>query len=431
MAGLLGTLNTAKSGMNVSQVAIQTTSHNISNINTPGYSRQKVNQTASSPYSNPGMNSSFSAGQMGTGAQINDVTRIRNSFYDYQFRSESHEYGNTSIKYDYFKNIESIFNEPSDSAISSSLNSFFNSWNELSKDPENAGVKGVVVENAKYLSNSINNAFGKLESLEESLKSQQDYIMDEINSMLSQIEELDKNIKVVQGTGKSPNDMMDQRDSLLDDLSFKLNITDKDMQNTLKEVYDKNGKVTLEDLENSGVKISGELEGTTSMLNEIEGYKESLTTLSNTIIDSVNTEYKSGDDTKPDIFVKEDGELISINKEITEDLDSFKIDADTALNLYNLKTDKVTINGKDMTINTFYNNVIQGLGQSSAAVIRDESNQSKLLSNIDSSRSSVSGVSLDEEMISLVQLQHAYNANAKVMSTIDSLLDVVVNGLVR
>lgn len=431
MAGLLGTLNTAKSGMNVSQVAIQTTSHNISNINTPGYSRQRVSQTASSPYSNPGLNSSFGAGQIGTGAQINDVTRIRNSFYDYQFRSESHEYGSTSVKYDYFKNIESIFNEPSDSAISSTLNNFFNSWNELSKDPESAGVKSVVLENAKYLTNSINNAFGKLESLEESLKSQQDYIMDEINSMLSQVEELDKNIKIVQGTGKSPNDMMDQRDSILDDLSFKLNISDKDVQNLLKETFDKNGKVTLEDLENSGLKISGELEGTTSMLKEIEGYKDSLITLSNTIIDAVNTAYKAGDDTKPNIFVKEDKKLISINKNITEDLDSFKIDADTALNLYNLKTEKININGKDMTINTFYNNVIQELGQSSAAVIRDESNQSKLLSNIDSSRSSVSGVSLDEEMISLVQLQHTYNANAKVMSTIDSLLDVVVNGLVR
>lgn len=431
MAGLLGTLNTAKSGMNVSQVAIQTTSHNISNINTPGYSRQRVSQTASSPYSNPGLNSSLGAGQIGTGAQINDVTRIRNSFYDYQFRSESHEYGSTSVKYDYFKNIESIFNEPSDSAISSTLNNFFNSWNELSKDPESAGVKSVVLENAKYLTNSINNAFGKLESLEESLKSQQDYIMDEINSMLSQVEELDKNIKIVQGTGKSPNDMMDQRDSILDDLSFKLNISDKDVQNLLKETFDKNGKVTLEDLENSGLKISGELEGTTSMLKEIEGYKDSLITLSNTIIDAVNTAYKAGDDTKPNIFVKEDKKLISINKNITEDLDSFKIDADTALNLYNLKTEKININGKDMTINTFYNNVIQELGQSSAAVIRDESNQSKLLSNIDSSRSSVSGVSLDEEMISLVQLQHTYNANAKVMSTIDSLLDVVVNGLVR
>ena len=111
MSGLLSTLNTAKSGMNVSQVAIQTTSHNISNINTPGYSRQRVNQSASSPYSMPGKNSNFGAGQIGTGAQIDDVTRIRNSFYDYQYRSESHQYGNTSVKYEYFKNIEGIFNE--------------------------------------------------------------------------------------------------------------------------------------------------------------------------------------------------------------------------------------------------------------------------------------------------------------------------------
>lgn len=426
MAGLLGTLNTAKSGMNVSQVAIQTTSHNISNINTPGYSRQRVSQTASSPYSNPGLNSSLGAGQIGTGAQINDVTRIRNSFYDYQFRSESHEYGSTSVKYDYFKNIESIFNEPSDSAISSTLNNFFNSWNELSKDPESAGVKSVVLENAKYLTNSINNAFGKLESLEESLKSQQDYIMDEINSMLSQIEELDKNIKIVQGTGKSPNDMLDQRDVLLDDLSFKLNITDNGVQEVLKDAYDANGSVTLEDLQEAGVIISGELEGTISMLEEIDSYKQSLTTFAEAITSSINNAAGG-----QEVFKAEDGKLISVNSDITADLDTLTITAETALEIYNLKTEKININGKDMTINTFYNNMIQELGQASAAVIRDESNQSKLLSNIDSSRSSVSGVSLDEEMISLVQLQHAYNANAKVMSTIDSLLDVVVNGLVR
>ena len=426
MAGLLGTLNTAKSGMNVSQVAIQTTSHNISNINTPGYSRQKVSQTASSPYSNPAMNSSFGAGQIGTGAQINDVTRIRNSFYDYQFRSESHEYGTTSIKYDYFNNIESIFNEPSDSAISSTLNNFFNSWNELSKDPESTGTKSVVIENAKYLANNINNVYGKLESLEESLKSQQDYIIDEINSMLSQIEELDKNIKIVQGTGKSPNDMLDQRDVLLDDLSFKLNITDNGVQEVLKDAYDANGSVTLEDLQEAGVIISGELEGTISMLEEIDSYKQSLTTFAEAITSSINNAAGG-----QGVFKAEDGKLISVNSDITADLDTLTITAETALEIYNLKTEKININGKDMTINTFYNNMIQELGQASAAVIRDESNQSKLLSNIDSSRSSVSGVSLDEEMISLVQLQHAYNANAKVMSTIDSLLDVIVNGLVR
>lgn len=425
MSGLLSTLNTAKSGMNVSQVAIQTTSHNISNINTPGYSRQRVNQSASSPYSMPGKNSSFGAGQIGTGAQIDDVTRIRNSFYDYQYRSESHQYGSTSVKYEYFKNIEGIFNEPSDTAISSSLNSFFNSWSELSKDPQSSGVKSVVIENGKYLSNSINSAFKRLESLEEGLDKQSEYIMDEVNSMLSQLDKLEKNIKIIQGSGKSPNDFLDQRDQLLDNLSFKLNINDKDVKATLKKAYDTNGKVTLDDLTKSGVKISGELEGTLSMKQEINKYKDGLKQLANTITSNVN------DAAGQDIFKAKDGELISINPEMLQEPEKINVTADIALKVYELKSEKVNINGKDMTINTFYNSMIQDLGQSSAAVIRDESNQSKLLENIDSSRSSVSGVSLDEEMISLVQLQHTYSANAKVMSTIDSLLDVVVNGLVR
>lgn len=425
MSGLLSTLNTAKSGMNVSQVAIQTTSHNISNINTPGYSRQRVNQSASSPYSMPGKNSNFGAGQIGTGAQIDNVTRIRNSFYDYQYRSESHQYGSTSVKYEYFKNIEGIFNEPSDTAISSSLNSFFNSWSELSKDPQSSGVKSVVIENGKYLSNSINSAFKRLESLEEGLDKQSEYIMDEVNSMLSQLDKLEKNIKIIQGSGKSPNDFLDQRDQLLDNLSFKLNINDKDVKATLKKAYDANGKVTLDDLTKSGVKISGELEGTLSMKQEINKYKEGLKQLSNTITSNVNK--AAGQE----IFKAKDGELISINPEMLQEPEKINVTADIALKVYELKSEKVNINGKDMTINTFYNSMIQDLGQSSAAVIRDESNQSKLLENIDSSRSSVSGVSLDEEMISLVQLQHTYSANAKVMSTIDSLLDVVVNGLVR
>lgn len=425
MSGLLSTLNTAKSGMNVSQVAIQTTSHNISNINTPGYSRQRVNQSASSPYSMPGKNSNFGAGQIGTGAQIDDVTRIRNSFYDYQYRSESHQYGSTSVKYEYFKNIEGIFNEPSDTAISSSLNSFFNSWSELSKDPQSSGVKSVVIENGKYLSNSINSAFKRLESLEEGLDKQSEYIMDEVNSMLSQLDKLEKNIKIIQGSGKSPNDFLDKRDQLLDNLSFKLNINDKDVKATLKKAYDANGKVTLDDLTKSGVKISGELEGTLSMKQEINKYKDGLKQLVNTITSNVN------DAAGQEIFKAKDGELISINPEMLQEPEKINVTADIALKVYELKSEKVNINGKDMTINTFYNSMIQNLGQSSAAVIRDESNQSKLLENIDSSRSSVSGVSLDEEMISLVQLQHTYSANAKVMSTIDSLLDVVVNGLVR
>lgn len=427
MAGLLSSLNTAKSGMNVSQVAIQTTSHNISNINTPGYSRQQVKQTASSAYSTPGSNMSFSAGQIGTGAQINDVTRVRNTFYDYQFRSESHNYGATSVKYNYYQNIESIFNEPSDTAISSTLNDFFNSWNELAKDPNSSGVKNVVLESANNLASSISNAYDKLDNLGNSLNDQQDAILKDINSKISELKELDKNIKVIQGSGKSPNDLLDQRDSILDELSYKIDITNSDVKKLLETANADGRELTLDDFKKLGAdKVSGELQGTISMQEDIQKYKDSLTTLADTVIKTVNDKL-TGDN----LFTNQSGKIISVSQTIKDNPDSITVTADEALKLYNTKNEKLTIGGKDLTINNFYNSIIQEVGQQSAAVIRDESNQSKLLSNIDSSRASVSGVSLDEEMINLIQFQHAYSASAKVLSTIDSLLDVVVNGIVK
>ena len=84
-----------------------------------------------------------------------------------------------------------------------------------------------------------------------------------------------------------------------------------------------------------------------------------------------------------------------------------------------------------MSKNTFYNSIIQKMGNETQEIIRNEKNQSKILKDVDNSRLNVSGVTLDEEMINLVQFQHAYNASAKVISTIDSLLNVVINGLIR
>ena len=114
-----------------------------------------------------------------------------------------------------------------------------------------------------------------------------------------------------------------------------------------------------------------------------------------------------------------------------DDYNKLDVTAEKALELSNLKNEKITINGEDTTINKFYNSIIQKVGDATQEIIRNEKNQSKILLNIDNSRSSVSGVSMDEEMVNLIQFQHSYNASAKVLSTIDSLLDVVVNGLVR
>ena len=428
MPSLMGTLHSAASGMTANQTAIQTTSHNITNLNTPGYTRQRVEQKASRPYSQIGYNSSMGPGQLGTGVQVTDITRIRNTFYDFQFRSESHSYGEISVRYDYYKNIENIFNEPSDNAISSSLNKFFNGWHELSKDPNNIGAKNIVIENGKFLANNISQSYSKLEKLKENIDKQTSDMLNDVNSMLGSLKELEENIKIVQATGKSPNDLMDERDRILDDLSFKLNIQNDDVKAAMSD-----GKVTLDELEK--IDASGEISGALKMAKELDSYMNDLKTLAKGIADSVNNIYNDGlgaDDVK-DLFVFDEDEnpMLSINEELLNDSSKLQMTTDKALKLFNLKDEKVNINGKDITINNYYNSIIEKLGHATQNVVREEKNQSQLMLSIDNSRLSVSGVSMDEEMINLIQFQHAYNASAKVISTIDSLLDVVVNGLVR
>lgn len=429
MAGLLGSLHSASSGMGASQQAIQTTSHNINNMNTPGYSRQRAEQSARRPFSQPGLSSShLGAGQMGQGVEVTDIKRIRNTFYDFQFRSESHSYGEIGVKYDYYKNMENIFNEPSDNAISSSLNKFFNGWHELSKDPNNIGAKNIVIENGKFLANNISQSYNKLGKLKENIDKQTNDILNDVNNMLESLKELEKNINIVSATGKSPNDLMDERDKILDELSFKIDIQDPNVQAAMRD-----GSVDIGEL--AGIDTSGELSGAIKMGQELDSYMDNLKLLSKGIADSVNDIYNNGlnPGDVEDIFVYNDTDvpILSVNEDLIEDPNKMVMTTDKALDIYKLKDEKVNIDGQDITINNYYNSIIEKLGHSTQSIVREEKNQSKLMLSIDNSRLSVSGVSLDEEMVNLIQLQHAYNASAKVVSTIDSLLDVVINGLIR
>lgn len=424
MSGLLGSLQSARSGMSVSQASIQTTSHNINNLNTPGYSRQRVEQKARSAYSYPGYNSQLGAGQLGTGVEVTDIVRVRNAFYDFQFRNESHTYGQIGVKYDHYTTMETIFNEPSETGISSSLSNFFMGWQELSKNPNDLGAKDIVIQNSDYLAKNISNVYKKLNELSEHAKKKLNENIDDINGMLKQLKDLDKQIKLVEGSGKSPNDLLDERDRILDDLSFKMNINDEKVQDLLKDKIANGEDITEEDLKNIP-NISGEIQGSLEMLDKIDGYKKDLEELAEGIKKSVN------DTLGIELFESGKDSILKVKDDILDKSTGLNITAETAQKMYKLKGEKVSIGGEDITINDFYNSIIQRLGNETQEVRRNEKNQSKIIKEIDNSRLNVSGVSLDEEMINLIQFQHAYNASAKVVSTIDSLLDVVVNGLVR
>lgn len=426
MAGLLGSLHSAKSGMIVSQTSIQTTSHNINNMNTPGYSRQRVEQSAKSAYSYPGYNSNLGAGQLGTGVEANDIIRIRNTFYDFQFRSESHNYGEIGIKYEHYTNMETIFNEPSETSISASLSNFYTSWHELSKNPNDNGAKDIVIQNSKYLANNISKVNEKLENLGEQAQKKLNEDIKEINNMLNQLKDLNRHIKIIEGSGKTPNDLLDERDKILDDLSFKMDLNNEDVNGLLEDKLVNGGQITLDEIKAIG-DVSGEIQGSIAMIDKIKEYISSMNDLAEGISKGAN------DTLKMDLFEinKDKNPILQVNKDLVNDPRKLTVTADIAQEMYKLKDSKITIGGEDTTIDKFYNNIIQKLGNETQEVIRNEKNQSKILKDIDNSRLNVSGVSLDEEMVNLIQFQHAYNASAKVISTIDSLLDVVINGLKR
>lgn len=606
MSGLFSTFNIAKRGMNVQQRSIDVTSHNISNSNTPGYSRQRAKIETSRPQSMSG-----NVGQVGTGAQVAAIERVRDSFLDYQVRGETSTLGKYDVRSNFLYEVETIFNEPSETGISSLMGKFFDSFQELSKQPSSSNARTVVAQQSAALADALNHTYTQLEKLQTNT---QDLIragVTEANSLLEQVDRLNQEIISVKVAGNMPNDLLDKRDSLLDELSYKFNfVVDKrefegidirpedvgsmkapnvitsspntevarfsyissvevdgndpsgnthiityykngNMQSDenkqtmrvtgltkdqLKEIKDtriiwsnSKGQATKGDghaIENgelvqaSEVMIfnpkGGEISGVVSVQKDIQDYMDQLNKLAKTVAFSVNAVHSGMEDPlnnggEPDrdstpffvnksvakynnknILINLDDTLygeeeitaknISMNKEILEDVMKIKtrtndnkfayasdndMDGDSdgarALAIAQLRDsilrvqdiNETVISRKDMfefskggsslqdngmkivnsssgmKMDSYFKDTIDRLGVQSQEASRMVINQEELLFSLDESRTSISGVSLDEEMANLVQFQHAYNASAKIISTIDELLDVVINGLKR
>lgn len=125
MAGLFDTFNISKRGLNVQQSNINTSSHNIANANTVGYSRQRSVIQTTRPFGGASRFDTCTVGQVGTGAEVTAIQRVRDQFLDYQVRSKTTESGALNIKYQYLYQAENILNDSSDAGIQNALNEFF------------------------------------------------------------------------------------------------------------------------------------------------------------------------------------------------------------------------------------------------------------------------------------------------------------------
>ncbi|MDU1443901.1 MAG: flagellar hook-associated protein FlgK [Clostridium cochlearium] len=587
MSGLFGTLHVGKSGIFANQRSIDVTSHNIANANTEGYSRQRAELQTERPFCTPSMNNAAGAGQLGRGVNVADINRIRDTFLDYQVRIELGVQGKYAGRHKFLNEIENIFNEPSETGISTLLGNFFDGWQELSKQPQSSNARTVVAEQSKALTDELNHLYGQLHKLKDNAKTSIRQDLNDVNSILDQMERLNEEIIQVTAAGQKPNDLLDRRDLLLDKLSskFGINIEKKglngidvntkgdaeppgglnliqmvkpeealrfayissispaeppkgaakeeytityyknaDMTNDDNKVtfkielgkdeYDaldksrtlwtnKDGEAILVDDKNEIVgkvdkgvatpanyKIptfqpsTGNLNGYMSVQDDIDNQIEQLNKLARTLAYAVNAVHSQSQDSTNDVlpfFVNKDengtedkitAENITVNKDILKDVMKIKVgrgenpgetDGTRALAIANIMDKLIAIQNLDlskgrqealnaiggdwtqdeaeiwtikgttdgMTFGGYFKDMVDRLGVQTQEAKRMVKNQHSVLASFQQSRDAVSGVSLDEEMTNLIQFQHAYQANAKLISTVDELLDVVVNGLKR
>lgn len=218
-------LETSKRGLTTQQTALYTVGHNISNANTDGYSRQRVNMEATNGFPGVGMNAPKVPGYLGTGVQAGSITRIRDQFIDNQYRQETSKLGYWSAKSDAVSQMEDVLSEPSEYGLNKAFDNFYASLQDLSAKPESAATRAVVAQRGEHLADSFNYISTQLTQIQTNLKNEISTESGKVNSIIKQIAALNQQIGNVEPNGYLPNDLYDARDSLLDQLSEYFNVT--------------------------------------------------------------------------------------------------------------------------------------------------------------------------------------------------------------
>jgi len=229
MSNLLGLLDLGGSGLLSHQKAIQVTGHNIANVNTPGYTRQRVNLEARPPMAN-------TPGQAGTGVNVTEIQRIFDRFLGVQINSENQELGRWEAQKGALEITEIIFDEFSGSGLNAAMSEFWNSWQDVVNNPAGYTERAALLSKSRHLATTINTISSDIQQQQIQLDLNIEATVNEINSMAVQIFDLNKKISEFEISGQSANDYRDQREELLKELSSKIDI------NTFE---DSRGRITV------------------------------------------------------------------------------------------------------------------------------------------------------------------------------------------
>jgi flagellar hook-associated protein 1 len=463
--GLFQVLNMSARALQTQQAGVEVTGQNLSNVNNANYSRQ-ILDTATS------LSIPTDVGMEGTGVEATGIEQVRSQVVDTQIQSENSvsSYWQTQQQALEFAqaNLGQQVSSASDGSttsgqgLASSLSDFFNELQNLSTDPTSLAERQVVVMKAGSLADEFNQVSSQLDSLSSQLNNSIPTDVSNANQLLSDIATLNNQIVTSQINTNSPaNDLIDLRQSKIEALSNLVNtnvthqsdgsvsisiggvqmVNENSVTDTM-ETYDAGGgnlkvKATTAgtDLTLTGGSIAGEIDARDGPLATLSNNIDALATQ---LISAVNTIHASGYNLAgtngQQFFTGSDAHDIAVNTALVNDPSLVQAsgtsgpggDNSVALALAQLANQSNSALG-NQTFNQSYDETVASLGQSLSSANNEVDDQQTVQQMLQQQRTSISGVSLVEEMSNLNIYQSAYEASSHLMSVVDQMLQTLVN----
>jgi flagellar hook-associated protein 1 FlgK len=218
-------LEIGRRGVQAHQQALAVTGHNLDNVSTEGYSRQRVEIVPFAPIYLPGLNRAETAGQIGQGAMVERIERIRDELLDKRIIAQSSGEGYWNVRDRYINEMEQLYLETGSNSVRSKMDRFWDSWQELSQHAADSEFRTAVLQRGKTLIDGIHNHYNGLTRLQTQVDEDIQITVDRVNSLTRQIASLNGNIQRSKAMGDNPNDLMDRRDLLVDQLSSIIDVT--------------------------------------------------------------------------------------------------------------------------------------------------------------------------------------------------------------
>lgn len=456
MPTLSSILSNAATGLRAQQAALNVVSHNVANAATPGYARQRVVLS-----SNPALYTAD--GAFGTGVSVVDVAQIRDTLLDANFRSESAGASEQQTRTDMLTRVETVLGEPGDSGLSATLDAFLSAWSDLATNPTSDANRTVVRERGSQLVDKMKELSANLDSIRQEVDSRLSLGVDRVNELTDQVARLNQEIVSVEGDGTTAGDLRDARARALDELATLLpvKVTERDDGSvgvatsginivdgayaTPLQTGSSGGVTGLEIVGRSGLlpESGGALGGLLGVLNtDLPGAMAALDELAEALVTDVNALHNTG--TTPDgrtglDFFDPTGTTawtLSLSTEVEASVSAIAAGTPDGSGNYRAGANDVALGIAALrdnalsTLGTTPGEHLRGLVSSIGLAVRSSTDAAEvhqtLADQADVRRQSLSSVSVDEELVQLIQFQSAYQASARMVTAADEMLQTIL-----